>query len=516
MTAGMAGPASPAERPLPTPTGGRQAVAFCLAALIFCIDTLAGIKVALAVLYVLVLVIAGDRLGRRRLIIWSLGCAALTLLSFTIVHARHPGIDPVLRLIISLGANIITSGLLLHREEMDRRVRQEGQRYENVLNALAVAVWEHDFRPVEAAIAAVRAAGITDLRAYLNAHPDFVAEARAMVRITDVNDRALDLMGVPTKQAFFQRLSDFLPDNDDSFLECILAIDERRDMFQAETQVIAAHGEPIDIIVAFSLSPGKPLDRVPGSILDIRQRKHLEMTVERARFELDEVQRTAAVGAMSASIAHEINQPLAAIQGFASAAARWLDRDPPDIREARDSLAGLNRAVENVYEVMQRVRNLVANARGETAPLNLHALVRDAVTLAGRDAGAHGAKIIFASSAADLIILGDRILLKQLLLNLITNAFQAMEPLPPGDRLVEIDLSLTVTDARVTLRDRGPGLAGSGREKPFEPFFTTKRGGMGLGLSICRSIVELHDGRIALANHPEGGLEVTLTLPAEA
>lgn len=498
---------------LPAP---RQIAAAILAAAIFAVDSFTTLGSAPATLYVLVLLVACDRQNRSHLLRWSALCASLTVASFLFVHGTSAHVDATVRVIISLGAIAVTTGMLLHRQVMDVRVARGERRHEDMLNALAVAIWEHDFTPVEAAIAEVRANGVTDLRAYLEANPGFVSAARALVRITDVNQTALDMMGVTSKHAFFQRLSDFLPLEDESFQGCILAIDERRDMFQAETQVIAANGEPIDIIVAFSLSPHRSLDRVPGSILDIRQRKRLELAIERARLELEKVHRAAAMGAMSASIAHEINQPLSAIQSFSNSAIRWLDRDAPNLTEVRQSLVGLNSAVTNVYEVMQRIRNLVGSSRGEAARVNLRSLICDTVAFANRDAEVQGAKVAFAHGGGDVTILGDSVLLKHLLMNLITNALQAMEGISGGEKLIEIDLQSINEVAHVTIRDRGPGLASSICDNQFEPFFTTKAGGMGLGLSICRSIVELHDGEISLTNHPLGGAKVSLSLPAQA
>ncbi|MDK4807301.1 MAG: ATP-binding protein [Novosphingobium aromaticivorans] len=491
----------------------RQIAAAGLAGAIFWADAFTRLGSAIATLYVLVLLMASDRISRTLLVAWSAGCAALTLTAFGIAHGRDANIDAIGRMIVSLGAVAVTTGMLFHRQVMDARVARERQRHEGMLNSLAVAIWEHDFTPVAAAIDAVRASGVSDLRAFLDTNPGFVVATRALVQITDVNETALEMMGVPTKQAFFQRLSDFLPETDESFYDCILAIDERREMFQAETRMITASGEMIDVIVAFSLSPDRCLHSVPGSILDNRQRKRLESTIEGTRKELDKVQRSAAVGAMSASIAHEINQPLSAIQSFSNSAMRWLERDEPDLEEVRSSLDGLRSAVVNVYEVMQRVRNLVGSSRGETAPVNLRSLICDTVSFANRDADTHGAKLIFSHAAHDVVIMGDRILLKHLLLNLITNALQAMEEMRRGEKLIEIDLRADQGEAQITVRDRGPGLAMASAGKQFEPFFTTKPGGMGLGLSICRSIVELHEGNISLSNHPEGGAKVALSLP---
>ncbi|OAN66893.1 PAS domain-containing sensor histidine kinase [Sphingomonas sp. TDK1] len=492
-----------------------RALAAALLALgIFWIDSFTSFHSAIATLYVLVLLLAGANLTRRQLLGWAVTCAALTLTSFVVVHRDAPATEAVLRLLVSIAANTVTTALLLHRITLDQRMAREERRYTTMTDTLAVAIWEHDFSCVDAAIHALRACGVTDLRAYLRAHPEFVVEIRRQVRITDVNKTALELMGVPNKAAFFRKLSDFLPETDASFADCILAIDERRPMFQAETQVIAADGTPIDIIIAFSLAPGTCLAHVPGSILDVRQRKRLESTVERTRMELERVQRTVAIGAMSASIAHEINQPISALQSYADSAARWLARPEPDLDEVRLSLAGLNQAVANVHAVIQRVRSLVGGSQGEMAPLRLGTLVADTLAIAARDLDAHGARIHVAALSEPTVV-GDRILLKHLLLNLITNALQAMESAGIADKRMDLTLHANDDHVLLLLRDHGPGLSTDITE-PFETFATTKPGGMGLGLSICRSIVELHDGRIALSNHPDGGALAAIELPIAA
>jgi two-component system, LuxR family, sensor kinase FixL len=492
----------------------RALAASLLAFGIFWVDSFTSFHSAIATLYAVVLLLAGARLDRRHLLGWSLACAALTLASFVGVHRDAPTTEAVLRLVVSLAANAVTTALLLHRIVLDQRVAREERRYATMTDTLAIAIWEHDFSCVETAIQALRASGVTDLRAYLRAHPEFVAEIRRQVRITDVNQTALDLMGVPSKAAFFRRLGDFLPETDASFADCILAIDEQRPMFQAETQVVAADGSPIDIIIAFSLAPGTCLAHVPGSILDIRQRKRLETTVERTRIELERVQRTAAIGAMSASIAHEINQPISAVQSYADAAARWLARPEPDLQEVRLSLAGLHQAVANVHAVIQRVRSLVGGAQGEMRPLQLGSLIADTLAIAARDIDAHGARIHVAPLGEPTVV-GDRILLKHLLLNLITNALQAMEAAGIADKRMDLTLHANHDHVVLLLRDHGPGLSDEIAE-PFETFATTKPGGMGLGLSICRSIVELHEGRIALSNHPDGGALAAIELPLAA
>ncbi|WP_294330501.1 PAS domain-containing sensor histidine kinase [uncultured Sphingomonas sp.] len=510
----MAWPRGVALGQLPGSAQLRLLAAGLLATAVFAADTFTRFHSAIATLYVLVLLIAGRWAARGNLIGWSLACAVLTTGSFWIAHGAAPSLDSALRLLVSLAANAVTTALLLHRAALDTRMVREERRYQTMTDTLAIAIWEHDFRPVADALAELRARGVTDLPGYLRAHPDFVADIRRQVRITDVNRTALDMMGVASKAAFFRHLGDFLPETDASFADCILAIDERRPMFQAETQVIAADGTPIDILVAFGLGPDACLAHVPGSILDIRQRKRLEGTIERTRIELERVQRTAAIGAMSASIAHEINQPISAVQSYADAAERWLARPEPDLGEVRSALAGLHQAVANVHAVIRRVRALVGGAQGELVKLGLGTLVRDTLALAARDLDAHDTRLHFTGDG-DPAVLGDGILLQHLLLNLITNALQAMEDAGVRDRRIDLTLTSDTVQATLALRDHGPGLD-PGLDQPFETFATTKPGGMGLGLSICRSILDLHGGRIGLSNHPEGGALATIEVPLAA
>jgi PAS domain-containing protein len=362
----------------------RQIAAAGLAGAIFWADAFTRLGSAIATLYVLVLLMASDRISRTLLVAWSAGCAALTLTAFGIAHGRDANIDAIGRMIVSLGAVAVTTGMLFHRQVMDARVARERQRHEGMLNSLAVAIWEHDFTPVAAAIDAVRASGVSDLRAFLDANPGFVVATRALVQITDVNETALEMMGVPTKQAFFQRLSDFLPETDESFYDCILAIDERREMFQAETRMITASGEMIDVIVAFSLSPDRCLHSVPGSILDNRQRKRLESTIEGTRRNWT---RSSAVlhwaRCPRRSLMRSTNLCLQSrafrtprCAGWSAMNRIWKSAHRSSACEARWSMSMKSCSASAIW----------SEVRTETAPVNLRSLICDTVSFANRDA----------------------------------------------------------------------------------------------------------------------------------
>ncbi|WP_380784743.1 sensor histidine kinase [Sphingomonas sp. R86521] len=468
----------------------------------------------MAVLYVLVLLLAAsDDAKRSRVVIWSSACAALTVMAFVLDSGSNLNVGAALRLGVSLAANFVTAGLLIRSRDIAAGLTDSEARYETVFNTLAVAIWEHDFTRVQAAIAEVRRNGCTDMRRYVAENPDFVIEARRMVRITDVNATALEMMGVATKQAFFSHLDMFLPETDESFADCIVAIDERRTVFQAETCVKALSGRRIDIIVAFGLGGDKPLDRVPGSILDIAEKKALQAQVVRTTAELAHAQRASALGAMSALIAHEINQPLTAIHSYSDAALRWMRRDQPNLEEVTAALIHLGEASRHARDVVQRVRSLVGKADMVSIPIDLNALLDETAVLVAREVADHEARIVLDLPPTPIAVQGDPILLKQVLVNLVVNALQAMEAVPPNQRVVTLSGLNGGTNAVIMVADQGPGWHEGSQESAFQTFFTTKEAGMGLGLSICQAAMDSLGGTILLRNGDERGAVVELTLP---
>ncbi|WP_354279663.1 ATP-binding protein [Sphingomonas sp. PvP056] len=488
-----------------------------LAAFIFWFDAFTTDDLAVASLYVLVLLIGSSVIGparRTAILAWATICVALAMLGYCIFESYGAPPLALAHLGISLTVLLVTTFLLLRNQSINSSKERSDRRFRIVFDTLAIAIWEHDFTPIVAELTRLRESGVTDIRRYVAEHPKFVVQMRRSVRITDVNATALTMMGVTSKQDFFSHLSGFLPETDDSFAECIVAIDERRALFQTEAIVLPLNGAPRQVIVAFGLGPDASLDRVPGSILDVSHRRALEIQILRTREELADSHRTSAVAAMSASIAHELNQPMSAIQSYADAASRWLTRSPANLNEARDALAGLTLGVQHARMVMQRVRALVGESRIELCEIELEGLIATTVALMRREAAEHGARILIIPATEEtLTVNGDRILLKQVLINLITNAIQAMVNTPPDRRIVTLTLDQKDDQAVVTVADAGPGWDPAEAGKVFGSFFTTKRTGMGLGLSIAKMVVDRHDGSISRRNGTGGGAIAEVTLP---
>ncbi|WP_268808111.1 two-component system sensor histidine kinase NtrB [Caballeronia terrestris] len=245
-------------------------------------------------------------------------------------------------------------------------------------------------------------------------------------------------------------------------------------------------------------------------VIDRTERHELQ----RNRQELAHLTRVSTLGELAGSLAHELNQPLTAILSNAQAAQRFMAMDPIDLDEVREIFHDLVADNRRASEVIRRIRALLKKGELEAAPLSLADVIGDVVLLLHSDAVVRGVRVFLNLDPALPPVHGDCVQLQQVVLNLLLNAFDAMESHSVPDREVVIEASVDDDGSvRVAVRDRGPGLADDIVEKLFTPFFTSKRDGLGLGLSISRSIVNMHGGRIWAENNVHAGAAFYFTLP---
>jgi C4-dicarboxylate-specific signal transduction histidine kinase len=226
------------------------------------------------------------------------------------------------------------------------------------------------------------------------------------------------------------------------------------------------------------------------------------------QFELARVSRLTTMGAMTASIAHEINQPLAAIAANANAGLRWLSRATPDLEEVHAALKRINNDAHRASEVIQGIRSIFKKAPQQGALIDINDVVLEVLALV------HGELINYRVSAISNLVpslprvRADRVQLQQVILNLIMNAVEAMGTAADGARVLNVTSQLDEPNAvLVTVQDTGPGIDPNRMDRIFDAFFSTKSSGMGMGLFICRSIVESHGGRLwATAAVPHGAM----------
>ncbi|MDB6011592.1 MAG: domain S-box-containing protein [Gammaproteobacteria bacterium] len=251
-----------------------------------------------------------------------------------------------------------------------------------------------------------------------------------------------------------------------------------------------------------------------GAVMDVTAIRVAERELHKTRTDLAHVMRVTSLGELTASIAHEVNQPLGAVMFNAEACQSWLARDPPNMNEAYAALERIVRDGSRAGEVIRRIRALAKKTDTTMVPLNLNDVLSEALTFVQHELLSSRVVVRVEHASVLPLIVADKVQLQQVILNLVTNGIEAMQSIT--DRPRELVIRSEQDDARqvrVTVTDCGVGFSAASAERLFNTFFTTKSSGMGMGLSICRSIVELHGGRIWAAPNVPHGATFQFTLP---
>jgi signal transduction histidine kinase len=253
-----------------------------------------------------------------------------------------------------------------------------------------------------------------------------------------------------------------------------------------------------------------------GAVVDVTATKLAEERLQKAQVELAHVMRVTTLGELTASIAHEVNQPLAALIANAGACLRWLDREPPDLPAARRSVEWVINGGNRASEVIRRVRTLAKKSGIEKVPLDVNDVVKEVIVLVQRELSSQLVSLRTELAPALPSILGDRVQLQQVIINLVMNGIEAMLPITERPRELVIRSGQDAADrVLLSVTDCGVGISVENASRLFDAFFTTKSSGMGMGLSICRSIVEAHEGRISASPNQGPGATFQFVLPAQ-
>ena len=286
-----------------------------------------------------------------------------------------------------------------------------------------------------------------------------------------------------------------------------------------EKEYFRKDGSRIPVLVGSAFFEGR--DEGVVFVIDMTDRKQAEEKLrasERrlldAQMELAHANRVATMGQLTASIAHEVNQPLAAVIANAGACLSWLGRETPNLEAARRSVEWIVEDGNRASEVIRRIRSLASNATVEKVPLDVNEIAREVIALVQRELAGHRVSLRTELTPALPMILGDRVQLQQVLINLAVNGMEAMQSVIDRPRELIIRSRQDGADQMlVSVTDCGVGIPAENAERLFNAFFTTKSSGMGMGLSICRSIVEAHGGQLWAAENLPHGTTFQFTLP---
>jgi C4-dicarboxylate-specific signal transduction histidine kinase len=248
--------------------------------------------------------------------------------------------------------------------------------------------------------------------------------------------------------------------------------------------------------------------------MDVTAAKRAEEELHKAQADLAHVTRVTTLGELAASIAHELNQPLGALVTNAEACLRWLAHGTPNLDEARRNVDMIIKDGHRAGEVIRRVRALLKKTDSQQAPLDINDVVNEVIALVQREVFSH--RVILRTELAPALpaVLADRVQLQQVLINLVINGIEAMQDVT--DRPRELVIRSHQEDAEqvvVSVKDCGVGISADNADQLFNAFFTTKSGGMGMGLSICRSIIEAHGGRLSASGNVGPGATFRFALP---
>lgn len=414
------------------------------------------------------------------------------------------------------GTLLVTVNGAANDDRTSWELQASEDRYRRLIQNLPTALWQVDSRRAGEAFDELKAKGIRDIATHLRQNPDLVEHAKDVVRVTDVNRDAVSLFRAHNPADMIKPVRYLFAAAPGLAERVMVAHFEGRRNLIAETRIRAFDGSIVDVLFTVTYPvPPEQLDNTFITIQDISERLNAERQLRKLQADFSHAGRIATLGELATSIAHEINQPLAAIVTNGETSLRWLARTDQNIEKVTQLTSRIVANAQRASEIIDRIRSMAAKHEPEKRALDINEVAKEALLFIRHDIDSKSIALS-TTFAPDLPqVLGDRIQLQQVIINLLVNSVQAV--VQSGQPTRRIDIQTLIDDngaVGFAVFDNGPGIAATDLAHVFDSFFSTKDAGIGIGLAICHSIISAHGGGISGTNRPNGGAHFRFTLPA--
>ena len=403
------------------------------------------------------------------------------------------------------------------RKQAHAALARSEQRYRSLFRDIPVGLWQIEEQPLNAMLTELRGQGVGDLSGYISNHPDWLERAKGTLVVEETNDHALQMFGATEKRALLGPLPWVWKESPDTLCRVLVSRYRGETLFQEATRLPTLDGRIIDVLL--TVARPRTVDDLGIaliSLVDLTERLRDQDMLQRLQADFAHAARISMLGELTASIAHELNQPLTAISINSRVSERWLNREVPDLGEVRYANRRVAIDVQRAVDIIGRIRGMAQRCGPKYTLEPLALLIDEALVFLRQEMRTRGVQVLLELAPGASRVHVDRVQLQQVIVNLVVNAMQQMEQADSLERRITIRTNAPdVGTLHCAIEDSGPGIAPEHMDRVFQSFFTTKEGGMGMGLPICRSIIDAHGGRIDADNlSVHGGARFHFTLPS--
>ncbi|CAH1387491.1 PAS domain-containing sensor histidine kinase [Candidatus Nitrotoga sp. M5] len=391
------------------------------------------------------------------------------------------------------------------------------EHYRKLFHYIPTALLRIDSNGIVEQYDQLKSEGVSDLEIYLNDHPELIDIANKTVRIAEANSSAVSLLGGSVPADCIGPVGYLFTESPDTARRIMIARFNGTRDYAEIAKVRTLDGRILDVLLSLTFPTFlEERDILFISLEDVTERLQTEAQLRQVQADFTHAARISTLGEMATSIAHEINQPLAAIVTNAETSIRWLARDTPNLSKVEQLITRIAASARRASDIVQRIRIMAAKRSPERALLNLNDVVNDALLFVHHEIDFGSIDLSVQLFPSLPRVNGDRVLLQQVIVNLLINSIHAVERSNGNSRRIVLRTDIEdETSIMMSIHDSGQGIAEDDLDHIFDAFFTTKEDGIGIGLAICQSIVKEHGGQMSASNHPSGGAHFRCLFPVE-